>query len=147
MPIKKRFILMAAGVLGVGLPPVAWASAPGRAGVNPTCQNIPAQYAGKKPPYAFNDRAAVAAGKQVYDSECSTCHGRQGRGDGPAATMVNPKPASFADKAFMEGQPVDCDFYRISEGVQGTAMRPWKWLGEDKIWKVLIYERSFSGVH
>ena len=59
MPIKKRFILMAAGVLGVGLPPVAWASAPGRAGVNPTCQNIPAQYAGKTVPYAFDDQTST----------------------------------------------------------------------------------------
>jgi mono/diheme cytochrome c family protein len=120
--------------------------APQKAGVNPTCQNVPAQYAGKKSPYAFNDPAAIAAGKQTYDDKCSACHGALGKGDGPAAAALNPKPANFTDKAFMQGLPVDCHFYRISEGVTGTGMPPWKALGEDTIWKLLIYERSFSGV-
>ena len=120
--------------------------APQQAGVNPTCLNIPSQYAGVKSPYQFNDAAVIAAGKQTYNDKCSACHGAQGQGDGPAAAALNPKPANFADKAFMQGLPVDCQFYRISEGVTGTGMPPWKALGADTIWKVLIYERSFSGV-
>ncbi len=120
--------------------------APTKAGLNVTCQNIPAQYAGKKSPYAANDRAALAAGKATYDDKCSACHGPAGQGNGPAAAALNPKPANFTDKAFMQGIPVDCHFYRISEGLEGTAMAAWKALGEDTIWKVLTYERSFSGV-
>lgn len=120
--------------------------APQKAGLNPTCQNIPAQYAGKKSPYQFNDPAVIAAGKQTYNDKCAACHGSLGKGDGPAAAALNPKPVNFADKAFMQGLPVDCHFYRISEGVQGTGMPPWKALGDDAIWKVLVYERSFSGV-
>ena len=120
--------------------------APQQAGVNPTCQNIPAEYAGKKSPYALNDQAAISAGKQTYDDKCSACHGTLGKGDGPAAAALNPKPVNFTDQTFMQGIPVDCHFYRISEGVQGTGMPPWKSLGEDTIWKLLIYERSLSGV-
>ncbi len=120
--------------------------APTVAGVIATCQNIPAQYAGKKSPYAANDPTALAKGKQTYDDKCSACHGPQGKGDGPAAATLNPKPVAFADRAFMQGLPVDCHFYRISEGVQGTGMPPWKALGEDAIWQVLIYERSLSGI-
>ena len=120
--------------------------APQKAGLNATCQNIPAQYAGKKSPYQFNDPAIIAAGKQTYDDKCAACHGTQGKGDGVAAASLNPKPINFTDKAVMQGIPVDCQFYRISEGVQGTGMPPWKALGEGVIWKVLIYERSFSGV-
>ena len=75
-----------------------------------TCQNIPAQSAGKTVLYAFDDQAAITAGKQVCDSECSMCHGMHGRGDGPAAAMVNTKPANFADHAFMRRLPVDCNF-------------------------------------
>jgi hypothetical protein len=59
---------------------------------------------------------------------------------------LNPKPVNFTDKALMQSMPVDCHFYRVSEGVQGTGMPPWKALGEEAIWKVLIYERSFSGI-
>ncbi|HEX7588865.1 MAG TPA: c-type cytochrome [Anaerolineae bacterium] len=120
--------------------------APQVAGVSLLCQNIPAQYAGKKAPYQFNDPAVIAAGKQTFDDKCAACHGPGGKGDGVAAAALNPKPISFADKAVMQGIPVDCHFYRISEGVAGTGMPPWKALGDDAIWKVLIYERSFSGV-
>lgn len=120
--------------------------APAVAGLNVLCQNIPAQYAGKKSPYKFDDRAILAQGKQIYDNQCAACHGSSGKGDGPAAAALNPKPANLADKAFMQGMPVDCHFYLVSEGVKGTGMPPWKSLGDDNIWKVLIYERSFSGV-
>ncbi len=120
--------------------------APTKAGVLATCQNIPAEYAGKKSPYPANDSAALAAGKQTYDDKCAACHGTTGQGNGPAAASLNPKPVNFTDKAFMQGLPVDCHFYRISEGVQGTGMPPWKALGDAAIWKVLIYERSLSGI-
>lgn len=120
--------------------------APAVAGLNVLCQNIPAQYAGKKSPYKFDDRAILAQGKQIFDNQCAACHGPTGRGDGPAAAALNPKPANLTDKTFMQGMPVDCHFYLVSEGVKGTGMPPWKALGDDNIWKVLIYERSFSGV-
>ncbi len=120
--------------------------APQRAGVIPQCQNIPADFAGKKSPYQFNDKTIIAAGKQVYDDKCAPCHGPAGKGDGPAAAALNPKPANFTDKAFMQGLPVDCHFFIISKGVTGTGMPPWESLGADTIWKVLIYERSFTGV-
>jgi len=120
--------------------------APQKAGVNPKCQSIPSEFAGRKSPYKFDDKAVIAAGKQVYDDKCAACHGAAGKGDGPASAALNPKPANFADKTYMQGMPVDCHFYRISKGVTGTGMPPWESLGQDTIWKLLIYERSFSGV-
>lgn len=125
--------------------------APPRAGVIAQCQNMPAAFLGKKSPYAPDDKSAIAAGKQTFDNVCAACHGPQGKGDGVAAAALNPKPANFTDLAFMNGLPVDCHFWRISEGGQpGTApnnpMPAWRSLGEDVIWKVLTYERSISGV-
>ncbi len=121
--------------------------APPRAGVVQQCQAEPAQFLTKKSPYSFDDRAVIAAGKQTFDNLCVACHGPAGRGDGPGAAALNPKPANFQDKNFMQGLPIDCHFWRISEGGgPGSPMPPWRTLGEDAIWKVLIYERSFSGV-
>lgn len=120
--------------------------APTRAGVKATCQNVPAPFAGKRSPYQANDPAVLAAGKQTYDNLCAACHGATGQGNGAAGASLNPKPANFTDRALMTSIPVDCHFYRISEGVQGTGMPPWRSLGEDAIWKVLIYERQFSGI-
>jgi mono/diheme cytochrome c family protein len=120
--------------------------APTKAGLIAVCQNVPAPYAGKKAPFKFDDKAVLAAGKQIYDDKCAACHGPLGKADGPAAAALNPKPANLADKTFVQGMPVDCHFYVISEGVKGTGMAPWKSLGDDALWKVLIYERSFTGL-
>ena len=116
------------------------------AGLLPICQSIPSQYAGQKAPYKFDDKAVLAAGKAIFDDKCAACHGPQGKGDGPAETALNPKPANLADANFMKQLPVDCHFYIVNEGVKNTGMPPWKSLGTDQIWKVLIYERSFTGV-
>ena len=119
---------------------------PAVAGQLPICSTITAQYAGQKAPYAFNDKAVLAAGKAIFDDKCAACHGPQGKGDGVAAAALNPKPANLADANFMKQLPVDCHFFVVNEGSKGTGMPPWKSLGADQIWKVLIYERSFSGV-
>lgn len=43
-------------------------------------------------------------GKTVYTTYCSTCHGDAGKGDGPAAVALDPKPASFKDPGFWQGK-------------------------------------------
>lgn len=43
-------------------------------------------------------------GKTLYTTYCSTCHGEQGAGDGPAAAALDPKPASFSSPGFWEGK-------------------------------------------
>lgn len=34
---------------------------------------------------------------KTYLMFCATCHGKNGKGDGPAAASLNPKPRDFAD--------------------------------------------------
>ena len=41
--------------------------------------------------------AAVTEGEQVWTSRCSLCHGAGGKGDGPAAGPLNPKPRDMTD--------------------------------------------------
>lgn len=40
---------------------------------------------------AVADLAQAATGKEIYQSQCSACHGESGAGDGPAAQKL-PKP-------------------------------------------------------
>lgn len=131
---------------GVPAPVRTPTPAPQQAGIARVCWGLSAPYAGKQSPYQLNDRAIIAQGKQIYEDKCAACHGASGKGDGPAAAVLNPKPANLTDKNFMQTLPIDCHFFVIAEGVRGTAMPPWKSLGEDFIWKVLVYTRSLSGV-
>jgi hypothetical protein len=40
----------------------------------------------------------IAKGKNIFTTVCSSCHGTDGKGDGPAATSLNPKPRNFTDR-------------------------------------------------
>jgi mono/diheme cytochrome c family protein len=45
----------------------------------------------------------AAQGSQVYTEKCAPCHGPDGEGKGPMAVAFNPKPASFHDPKFWQG--------------------------------------------
>ncbi len=106
----------------------------------PTLPAPPAAYAGKTNPLGAD---AVEAGKQVFTTYCVSCHGEQGHGDGPAASSLDPKPKNIAELQKVAGD--DYLFWRISEGVDGTAMVAWKTtLKEEEIWQVIAYLRTLK---
>ena len=41
---------------------------------------------------------ARADAADIFESRCVTCHGEEGRGDGPAASNLNPKPVDFHNR-------------------------------------------------
>jgi mono/diheme cytochrome c family protein len=41
--------------------------------------------------------AARAEARQIFETRCVTCHGAQGKGDGPASAGLVPKPRDFTD--------------------------------------------------
>ena len=45
----------------------------------------------------------AAKGLDLFKQNCAACHGESGKGDGPAAASLNPKPRDFSDKAVMSG--------------------------------------------
>jgi mono/diheme cytochrome c family protein len=66
----------------------------------------------------------VAAGQNVYDALCVSCHGIWGRGDGLMAASLTPRPRDLGDPAFQSQVKDDALFRIISEGkgaMPGTA--------------------------
>lgn len=96
--------------------------------------------------------AATPPGKELYDRHCAECHGRDGKGDGPAAIFLNPRPRDFSTGQYKvrtteDGSlPSDDDLARsVREGLQGSAMPAWKGLlTEAQTAAVLDYIKSFS---
>ncbi|HET8577358.1 MAG TPA: c-type cytochrome [Methylomirabilota bacterium] len=102
--------------------------------------------------------APVAAdrdrGQALYERHCAQCHGASGRGDGPAAERVYPRPRDFTTAVFkvrstLSGQlPTDQDLFRvISQGLPGTSMPAWKkYLSEEDRWQLAHYVKTFDGL-
>lgn len=46
-------------------------------------------------------------GKSLYDSKCQICHGAGGKGNGPAAASLSPRPTDFTKADFWQQKDVD----------------------------------------
>lgn len=72
----------------------------------------------------------VAAGRVLYQQYCSMCHGPQGKGNGPAAAAMNPKPRDHTDGQYMNALSAAHLTTVIGEGgaaVQRSPLMPsWK---------------------
>ena len=94
------------------------------------------------------DDAGLAKAKENYQTYCRKCHGESGKGDGPGAAMLNPKPRDFADCANMQKHSDDEMFKVISEGGDAAGMsadmQPWGGtLSDQEIHDLMKFVRSF----
>jgi mono/diheme cytochrome c family protein len=105
-----------------------------------TLAPVPADYAGLANPFGAD---AAGAGADVFHTNCETCHGPQGHGDGPAGASLEPKPGNLAQ--IQSRAEDDYLFWRISEGKPGTSMVAWKGiLTEEQIWQAIAFIRTLK---
>ncbi|MFQ5962796.1 MAG: c-type cytochrome [Candidatus Scalinduaceae bacterium] len=96
----------------------------------------------------------VEAGKKIFDKRCWFCHGREGRGDGPVAEYLVPRPRDFVTALFKfrtteSGYPpTDEDLQgTLERGVPGTAMPTFEaLLNEKERNEVIQYIKTFSDI-
>jgi len=101
---------------------------------------VPAEYAGKTNPFGPE---AAGEGAKIFKTNCETCHGPQGHGDGPAGAALDPRPKDLSELQKVAGD--DYLFWRISEGKEGTSMVAWKGiLTEEQIWQVISFIRTLK---
>lgn len=88
--------------------------------------------------------SSLQAGEAVYRNQCVSCHGVTGRGDGPAAAVINPRPADF--RVHMAAGHTDGElFHWLTNGVAGTAMPAFGGaLSEEQRWHVINYIKTFA---
>lgn len=77
------------------------------------------------------DIAPATRGAEVFATNCSSCHGPDGRGDGPAGAALDPRPADLRGPraTHLRGIPRR---QIIEEGRPGTAMVGWKGILSDE---------------
>ena len=141
--------------LAVGIPLGGWYSRRGLAVMTPglvafmigagvvfTAQFGESSTSGDRNPFAPNPES-LAIGERVYTEACTSCHGVQGRGDGPAAAGLDPPPANLIVHVPLHPDRILFDF--VHDGISGTAM-----VGlagrytDEEIWHVINYIKTLE---
>jgi mono/diheme cytochrome c family protein len=90
-----------------------------------------------------NPVKGVGNAKKAVETNCVSCHGPSGKGDGPAAAALPPpKPANWTAAA-VQSQSDGEIFWKMSNG--RGAMPPWKHLPEQERWEIVNYIRTLKG--
>lgn len=92
----------------------------------------------------------IAHGREVFETNCASCHGEKGDGNGRCADFLTPRPRNFTMGTFRfkttpgSDLPTDSDLFRtVSLGLRGTPMPPWKFLlPEQDRWAAIAYVKT-----
>ena len=95
-------------------------------------------------PVAPRSAPDLAQGQRLYMTQCATCHGATGAGDGPAAKQLEPKPIAFTDKERARARSLLALYQVTSLGVDGTSMPSFKALPEQDRWALAFYVGTLS---
>jgi len=87
----------------------------------------------------------VQHGAEIYKAKCTPCHGPNGKGDGPLAKSLNPKPRNHTDAAYMNSR-TDEQLLEVIRNGKG-AMPAWgkSGMSESDMRDVLAYVRTLAG--
>jgi copper transport protein len=87
------------------------------------------------------DNASIQRGSEAFATNCTTCHGVSGKGDGPLAQSFDPPAADFTTAHAK--LHLDSEFFNwIRNGKPGTSMPSFSAvLSDDQIWDVINYLR------
>jgi len=101
----------------------------------------PAEFASLTNPFEGQADAA-AAGQELYITNCASCHGNTGAGDGPAAAALDPAPANLQQVAAQTTPAFQ--YWIIHEGGAAAGLSPSMVayngiLSEDQIWQIVTY--------
>lgn len=87
----------------------------------------------------------VENGKTLFGSNCSSCHGTEGKGDGVAAAAIVPPPRNFHEvEGWKNGREFNGLYLSLQKGIPGTSMMAYEYLSvEDRI-AIIHYIRTLS---
>lgn len=85
---------------------------------------------------------SIAEGKKIYAMYCVVCHGDKGKGNGVAASGLNPRPADHTSAKF-QAQSDGAIFWKLTTGNPPMASYA-KTLTVKQRWQVINYMRTLK---
>lgn len=86
----------------------------------------------------------VAAAAAIYQTQCASCHGATGNGDGPVGLRLDPHPVAFTDKGRARERSAFALYQAVSQGIEGTAMPSFASVPEADRWALAFYLGQFA---
>lgn len=91
--------------------------------------------------------AVLGKGKELYNSNCSSCHGETGQGNGPAGAALNPPPRNFVDpskQTWKNGPKISNMYVTLQEGIPNTGMASFSNLTPEDRFAIIHYVQTFN---
>jgi len=84
-------------------------------------------------------------GKVLFTKNCEPCHGATGRGEGPAALSMNPKPRNLiSPDGWKNGHDLASIYKTVTGGLKGTSMAPFDFLSKADRMSLAHYVQSLG---
>lgn len=90
----------------------------------------------------IGNQKAVEKGRKLYMKLCWTCHGKSGKGDGPAAATLKVTPSDYTED-LVQTQSDGALYWKITHG-RGEMVSYKSLLSEDQRWTLVNYIREFN---
>ncbi|MCB0521339.1 MAG: cytochrome c [Lewinellaceae bacterium] len=98
---------------------------------------VPDKYTKMTNPVKYNKTTATA----LWTKHCKSCHGKEGKGDGPKAAQLDTHPGDFTEAAFKK-QAEGALFYKTLEGREDMPSYKKKIPDEEDIWQLVHYMKE-----
>ena len=86
----------------------------------------------------------LARGVSLYATQCASCHGAMGRGDGPLAVNLTPRPVNFTDITRARERSLFGLYQVITQGLDGTSMPSFATLPDADRWALAFTVGQFA---
>jgi mono/diheme cytochrome c family protein len=90
------------------------------------------------------DEALATRGRSLFGTNCATCHGPQGNGDGEKAASLNPKPRNYHVEKFKFGNDIFSIYNTLQKGSPGTSMPSFALLPPGDVMALAHYVRLLT---
>jgi mono/diheme cytochrome c family protein len=152
------YIYVLAILVGVGLLYVWNLNMIGKNAVSPTVlqdstaliKDIPLQSPRVIPPVdvmkaGLSTPEFIKKGHELFKANCAACHGDNGQGDGPSASMLNPKPRNFHSlDSWKNGSKVTQIYKTLEEGIPGGGMASYNYMPPEDRFALIHFIRTFA---